>query len=197
MSVRIRLSRRGRRKKPVYHIVAADKRAPRDGRYLEKLGTYDPTSRPKKVNINFDRALYWLQQGAQPSDTCKTLLSNEGVFLKKHLLRGVQKNVITEQEAEDQFNSWLSEQREKQRKVQEKIDNEKQTEEQKRLEEEKKINEKRSEELLKKKSEISEAVEEEQAEASTENQEEQSTNEGEPEQSGQSENNQGEEQKSE
>ncbi|MFW6248791.1 MAG: 30S ribosomal protein S16 [Bacteroidota bacterium] len=119
MPVRIRLSRRGRRKRPFYHIVAADSRAARGGRNIEKIGSYDPTTMPEQVQLDFDKALYWLEKGAQPSDTCKSILSREGVLLKKHLLRGVRKNAITEEEANNKFNEWLKQSREKANAVKE------------------------------------------------------------------------------
>ncbi len=117
MPVRIRLSRQGRRKRPFYHIVVADSRAPRDGKFIERLGFYNPLTNPATIEISFDRALYWLQQGAQPTDTCRSLLSRVGVLYKKHLLEGVKKGAFTEEEAEKRFAAWLEE---KQKKLQEK-----------------------------------------------------------------------------
>lgn len=107
--VRIRLQRQGRKRKPFYFIVIMDQRAKRDGRFLEKLGTYDPMVHPKQVHVNVDRTLHWLGQGASPSDTVKSLLSHSGVLLKKHLLEGVKKNAFDEAEALRRFDVWVSE----------------------------------------------------------------------------------------
>ena len=96
MSVRIRLSRHGRKAAAYYHIVVADSRAPRDGKFIERLGSYNPNTNPATIELNFERALYWLQTGAQPSDTAKSLLSKQGVLLKKHLLEGVKKGAFDE-----------------------------------------------------------------------------------------------------
>ncbi len=107
--LKIRLQRHGKKGKPFYWIVAADSRAKRDGKYLEKIGTYDPLTNPATVELNFDSALKWLQNGAQPTDTARNLLSSKGVMLKKHLLGGVKKGALTEEEAEKKFNDWLEE----------------------------------------------------------------------------------------
>src|SRR5699024_5744301 len=107
--LKIRLQRHGKKGKPFYWIVAADSRAKRDGKYLEKIGTYDPLTNPATVELNFDSALKWLQNGAQPTDTARNLLSSKGVMLKKHLLVGVKKGALTEEEAEKKFNDWLEE----------------------------------------------------------------------------------------
>jgi small subunit ribosomal protein S16 len=109
MPVKIRLSRHGKKGYAFYHIVAADSRAPRDGKYIERLGSYDPNTHPATVELNFDRALTWLNNGAQPTETCKNILSQQGVLLKKHLLGGVRKGAFSEAEAEIRFEKWLSE----------------------------------------------------------------------------------------
>jgi small subunit ribosomal protein S16 len=106
MATKIRLQRRGRKGYPFYHIVAADSRAPRDGKFIEKLGTYNPNTDPAAVTLNFDRALYWLQVGAQPTDTARNILSKEGVLLMKHLLGGVKKGAFSQEEAEKRFEAW-------------------------------------------------------------------------------------------
>lgn len=106
MATKIRLQRHGRKDYPFYHIVIADSRAPRDGKFIEKVGTFNPNTNPATVNLNFDRALYWLQTGAQPTDTARNILSKEGVLLKKHLLGGVTKGAFTEAEAEKKFEAW-------------------------------------------------------------------------------------------
>jgi len=108
MSVKIRLARRGRKKQAIYDVVVADARAPRDGRFIEKLGTYNPNTNPASININNERALTWLLNGAQPTDTVKAMLSYRGVMLKKHLQIGVLKGAITQDQADDKFNVWLA-----------------------------------------------------------------------------------------
>ena len=96
MATKIRLQRRGRKDYPFYQIIIADSRAPRDGKFIEKVGSYNPNTNPATITINFDRALYWLQVGAQPTDTTRNILSEEGVLMKKHLLGGVAKGAFTE-----------------------------------------------------------------------------------------------------
>ncbi len=107
MAVKIRLARHGKKGYAFYHIVAADARAPRDGRFIEKLGTYNPNTNPATIDLKFDRALDWLQKGAQPTDTARAILSYKGVLMKKHLMGGVAKGAFTEAEAEAKFNKWL------------------------------------------------------------------------------------------
>lgn len=109
MATKIRLQRRGRKGYPFYHIVVADSRAPRDGKFIEKVGTYNPNTDPATTSLNFDRALYWLQVGAQPTDTARNILSKEGVLMKKHLLGGVAKGAFSEADAESKFEAWKSE----------------------------------------------------------------------------------------
>ena len=109
MATRIRLQRHGKKGKPIYHIVIADQRSPRDGRYIEKLGLYNPNVNPAIIDLDFDKAVEWLMKGAQPSDTAKAILSYKGVFMKKHLLGGVAKGAFDEEEAQKRFEKWLSE----------------------------------------------------------------------------------------
>ena len=109
MAVKIRLARHGKKGFAFYHIVAADSRAPRDGKFIEKLGTYNPNTNPATINLDFEKALGWLQKGAQPTDTCRAILSYKGVLYKKHLLGGVAKGAFSETEAEARFNKWLGE----------------------------------------------------------------------------------------
>jgi len=106
MPVKIRLSRQGKKGYAFYHIVAADSRAPRDGKYIERLGSYNPNTHPASVELDFDKALTWLNNGAQPTETCRNILSDEGVLLKKHLLGGVKKGAFSEAEAENRFEKW-------------------------------------------------------------------------------------------
>ena len=119
MPVRIRLQRHGKKGKPFYWVVAADSRSPRDGRYLEKLGIYNPNTNPATVEINIDNCVKWLENGAQPSDTARTLLSYRGVMLKHHLNGGVRKGAFSAEEAEKKFEAWLQE---KEAKIQAKVD---------------------------------------------------------------------------
>jgi len=109
MPVKIRLQRHGRKARPFYWIVAADSRSKRDGKLLEKLGTYNPTTNPATVELNIDAAVKWLQNGAQPTDTARTLLSYKGAMLKNHLAVGVRKGALTEEQAEEKFKAWLEE----------------------------------------------------------------------------------------
>ena len=107
MSVKLRLQRFGRKKRPYYHVVAADGRAPRDGRFIERIGSYDPTTNPATIELNVDKAVAWLQKGAQPTDTVRALLSYKGAMHKNHLLNGVRKGALTEEQVEEKFNAWL------------------------------------------------------------------------------------------
>jgi len=109
MPVKIRLQRRGKKGQPFYHVVIADGRAPRDGRFIEKIGTYNPLTHPATVVLNFDRAYHWVSCGAQPSDTARTILKREGIYLKKHLMGGVQKGAFTEEQAEEKLIAWREE----------------------------------------------------------------------------------------
>ncbi|REE27705.1 30S ribosomal protein S16 [Winogradskyella pacifica] len=109
MPVKIRLQRHGKKGKPYYWIVAADSRAKRDGKYLEKLGAYNPNTNPATIELNVDGAVQWLQNGAQPTDTAKAILSYKGAMLKNHLAGGVRKGALTEEQAESKFNAWLEE----------------------------------------------------------------------------------------
>ena len=147
MPVRIRLQRHGKKGKPFYWIVAADSRSKRDGRYLEKLGTYNPNTNPATVDVDVDLAIKWLENGAKPSDTARTLLSYRGVMLKHHLNGGVKKGAFTQEDADKKFSAWLEE---KSSKIQSKIDGldkDKAESLAKRLELEKAINQKRIEDL--------------------------------------------------
>ena len=106
MATKIRLQRGGRKGSAVYRIVIADVRAPRDGKFTEKIGTYNPNTNPATVDLNFDRALYWVEVGAQPTDTVRNILKNEGVYLMKHLRGGVKKGAFDEAAAQKKFDAW-------------------------------------------------------------------------------------------
>ncbi|MES2680546.1 MAG: 30S ribosomal protein S16 [Bacteroidota bacterium] len=108
MAVKIRLQRHGKKDSAFYHLVVADGRAPRDGKFIEKLGVYNPNSDPATIDIDFDSTLNWLMKGAQPTDTCRAILSYKGVLMKKHLLEGVKKGALTDAQVEQKFNKWLA-----------------------------------------------------------------------------------------
>ena len=109
MSVKIRLQRHGKKGKPFYWIVAADASAKRDGKYLEKIGTYNPNVNPAVIDLNIDKAVEWLQNGAQPTDTAKNILSYKGAMLKNHLVGGIRKGALTQEQADAKFAAWLEE----------------------------------------------------------------------------------------
>jgi len=106
MATKIRLQRHGRKNYAFYPIVIADSRAPRDGRFIERIGSYNPNTNPATITLNFERALYWVNVGAQPTDTVRSILSNEGVMLMKHLMGGVKKGAFDEAEAKKRFEAW-------------------------------------------------------------------------------------------
>jgi small subunit ribosomal protein S16 len=143
MPVKIRLQRHGKKGKPFYWVVAADARAKRDGRYLEKIGTYNPNTNPATVDINVETAVKWLENGAQPTDTARTLLSYRGALLMHHLNGGVRKGAHTQEEADAKFEAWLEN---KESEIQAKVDGLSKTEAAARksaLDAEKAVNEKR------------------------------------------------------
>lgn len=107
MPVKLRLQRRGKKGKPYFWIIAADSRAKRDGRFIEKIGHYNPTTNPADIGLDVDSAVRWLQNGAQPTDTVRAILSYKGALLKNHLVGGVRKGALTEEQAEAKFNEWL------------------------------------------------------------------------------------------
>ncbi len=168
MPTKIRLQRKGKKNNPFYHIVIADGRAPRDGRIVEKIGTYDPMTDPATIELDFDRALYWVQVGAQPTDTARAILSYRGVMYMKHLMVGVKKGALTEEKAQLLLKEWLTE---KEAKINAKKQGlaEKDREDKKaRLEAEQKVNEARKAELQKRKAEELAAKEAEAAEKAAE-----------------------------
>ncbi len=109
MPVKIRLARHGKKDQAFYHVVVADSRAPRDGKFIEKIGTYNPNTNPATIALDFEKALSWLQKGAQPTDTARAILSYKGVLYKKHLLGGIAKGALTEEQAEAKFEQWMAE----------------------------------------------------------------------------------------
>ena len=168
MSAKMRLQRHGKKGQPFYHIVIADARAPRDGRFIEKIGTYNPVAQPAQININFDKALDWLNKGAQPTDTVRSILSQKGVLLKKHLLVGVKKGAMTAEQAEVKFQNWMKEKEAKAAEVVRVNAEQKRAAQKERLEAEAKVNEARIAELAKRRAEAAAAEAAENAEAATE-----------------------------
>ncbi|MBN2166518.1 MAG: 30S ribosomal protein S16 [Marinilabiliaceae bacterium] len=154
MPVKIRLQRHGRKRYAYYHIVVADSRSPRDGKFIERLGSYNPNTNPASINLDFDKALTWLSNGAQPTDTCRAILSYKGVLMKKHLIDGVKKGAFDEAEAERRFNAWLTEKEDKVQAKKDKLASDSASSQKERLAIEAKINAEKAEALLKKKSEL-------------------------------------------
>ena len=153
MATKLRLQRRGRKNYAFYQIIVADSRAPRDGKYIERIGSYNPNTHPATITLDFDRALYWLQTGAQPTDTVRNILSDEGVLMKKHLLGGVRKGAFDEAEAEKRFETWKNNKQQTVQSLKNKDDEKKRAEEKARLNAEKEANKAREEALAKKKAE--------------------------------------------
>ncbi len=145
MPVKIRLQRHGKKGKPFYWVVAADARAKRDGKYLEKIGTYNPNVNPAIIDLDVDKAVTWLQNGAQPTDTAKNILSYRGAMLKNHLVGGVRKGALTQEQADAKFAAWLEEKNAKIIAKQEGISQEEAAEKAKALAAEKAVNEARIE----------------------------------------------------
>jgi small subunit ribosomal protein S16 len=158
MPVKIRLARHGRKRAAYYHIVVADSRAPRDGKFIERIGSYNPVTNPATIELDFEKALSWLTKGAQPTDTTKTILSANGVLMKKHLLEGVKKGAFDEAEAERRFQVWKQS---KEAKVQAQLDKLKADADgdvASRLKAESKIKEARSAEIAKRNAEVAAAI---------------------------------------
>lgn len=168
MPVRIRLQRHGKKGKPFYWVVAADSRSKRDGKFLEKLGIYNPNTNPATVEINVDSAVKWLQNGAQPTDTARTLLSRKGALLKHHLVKGVAKGALTEEQVEERFAAWLAEKDAANTAEVSALNKEKEAAKAKALEAEKEANEKRAAEIAAANAPEPEVVEESAEEASEE-----------------------------
>jgi small subunit ribosomal protein S16 len=159
MPVKIRLARHGKKGSAHYSIVIADSRAPRDGKFVEKIGIYNPNTNPATVVIDFDRALYWFQTGAQPTETCKAILSYKGVLLKDHLLRGVKKGALTQEQAEVKFEAWQKEKEAKIQNKKESLVSKAQKDVNKKFEAEKKKSEERAADIAKKNMKVAKAME--------------------------------------
>ena len=151
MATKIRLQRNGRKGYAFYSIVISDARAPRDGRFTEKIGTYNPNTNPATVDLNFERALHWVMVGAQPTDTVRNILSREGVYMKKHLLGGVAKGAFDEAQAEAKFNAWKENKQSGLAALKAKEEEAKKAEAKARLEAEKKVNEEIAKKVAEKK----------------------------------------------
>ncbi|MEM9296813.1 MAG: 30S ribosomal protein S16 [Bacteroidota bacterium] len=158
MAVKIRLARRGRKRMAIYDVVVADARAPRDGRYIERIGRYNPNSDPAMIELDDQKAFEWVMKGAQPTDTVRAMLSYKGIMLKKHLQVGVNKGAITQEEADKKFDAWLAEKEGKIQSKREKLATDAATSAKARKEAEAKIKEARAE-ILKKKAEEAAAAE--------------------------------------
>ncbi len=159
MPVKMRLSRHGKKGQPFYHIVIADGRAPRDGRYIERLGTYNPLTTPAEINIDFDKALDWYQKGAQPTDTVRAILSYKGILYRNHLLIGVKKGAFSQEEADVKFNKWLEEKEAKINAHKTDVLESERNISKARLDAEKEVNEARAEEFKKKRAAEMKAIE--------------------------------------
>jgi len=149
MATKIRLSRHGRKGRPFYHIVVADSRSPRDGKFIERIGSYNPNTNPATIDLNFEKALHWMNVGAQPTDTARSILSYKGVLMMKHLMEGVKKGAFDQAEAEKRFAAWTVS---KEQQISNKVSGlakSKEDEAKARLEAEIKINEARKEAIAK------------------------------------------------
>ena len=165
MPVKIRLARRGRKKRAMYDVVVADARAPRDGRFIEKIGTYNPNTDPASINLDSERAFHWVMEGAQPTDTVRAMLSYRGVMYRKHLQLGVNKGALTQEDADQKHADWVAA---KEAKIQGKVDTLAQSladDKKARLEAEAKVNQARIDAQLAKKKEEEAALAAEVAEA--------------------------------
>lgn len=165
MAAKIRLQRRGHKGYAFYSIVIADSRAPRDGKFIEKIGTYNPNTDPATVELNFERALYWVNVGAQPTDTARNILSREGVYMMKHLQGGVKKGAFDEATAQAKFDAWKQAKESSLKAITVKAEQAKRELGKARLEAEKKVNEAIAEKVAKKKAEALAAAEAAAAEA--------------------------------
>lgn len=168
MATKIRLQRHGRKNYAFYPIVIADSRAPRDGKFIERIGSYNPNTNPATVTLNFERALYWVNCGAQPTDTVRSILSNEGVLLMKHLQGGVKKGAFDEAEAQRRFEAWKNQKNAAVDAFKAAENNKKNEAAKQRLEEEKAKNNAKAEAVAAKKAELAAAAAEAAAEVAEE-----------------------------
>ncbi|MBI5218744.1 MAG: 30S ribosomal protein S16 [Bacteroidia bacterium] len=175
MPAKIRLARHGKKKFPYYHIVIADSRAPRDGRFIERIGMYNPNTNPATIELDFDSALKWLQKGAQITDTCKAILSYKGVVYKNHLLKGVANGALTAEAAEAKFREWLQSKEAKVQAKRDRVANEKENILKKQVASETKVREIKTQAIAKKNAKAAEAEKQEAAAENTEQITEQAT----------------------
>ncbi|QRR03869.1 30S ribosomal protein S16 [Dyadobacter sandarakinus] len=175
MAVKIRLARRGRKKKAIYDIVVADARAPRDGRFIEKLGIYNPNSNPASIVLESSKAVDWLLKGAQPTDTAKSILQHEGVMLRKHLQVGVNKGAITQEVADARFEEWKGSKTDRKTTAADTLAQKKDAEKQAKLDAERKVSQSRAEAIAKKNTPPAEEVAEPETEVSAEGADETTT----------------------
>ncbi|GGH44228.1 30S ribosomal protein S16 [Dyadobacter endophyticus] len=150
MAVKIRLARRGRKKKAIYDIVVADARAPRDGRFIEKLGIYNPGTNPASIVLESDKAVDWLLKGAQPTDTARSILQHEGVLLRKHLQVGVLKGAISQEVADSRFEEWKGSKTDRKATAADTLASQKEADKKAKLDAERKVNDARAEAIAKK-----------------------------------------------
>lgn len=150
MPAKMRLQRHGKKGKPFYHIVIADGRAPRDGRFIEKIGTYNPITNPAEINLDIDKAVKWLQNGIQPTDTVRAILSYKGVLYRMHLLKGVQKGALTMEQLEVKYQTWQNEKLAKIDSKKKNLTDDERNARKKALEAEAKVKEEKAAELAKK-----------------------------------------------
>ena len=153
MATKIRLQRHGRKGYAFYPIVIADSRAPRDGRFIERIGSYNPNTNPATISLNFDRALYWIEVGAIPTDTVRSILSKEGVMLMKHLRGGVKKGAFTEEEAQKRFEAWKADRQKAFDAKKANLNAKKEEDLKARLEAERAVNKKKADAIARKKAE--------------------------------------------
>ena len=169
MSTKIRLQRHGKKRYAFFHVVVADARAPRDGKFIEKLGVYNPNTNPATIDIEFDRALHWVKTGAQPTDTCRALLSYRGVLHKDHLDRGVLKGAMTQEQADKKFEAWMKDKEGKIEGKKDSLSKSKEEQEKARLKAEQEAKDKKAAEIAAKNTPVEEApVAEEAVEETTE-----------------------------
>jgi len=151
MAVKIRLARHGKKNYAFYHIVVTDSRSPRDGRFIERIGTYNPNTNPALIELDGEKALQWLFNGAQPTDTCRRILSYKGVLLRKHLLEGVKKGAITQEVADQKWNAWIADKEAKISAAKSNLAQSGRDAKKAAIQAEAKVNEARAEEIAKKK----------------------------------------------
>ena len=168
MATKIRLQRHGKKGRPFYHVVVADARAPRDGKFIDRIGSYNPNTNPATIVLDFEKALDWVNKGAQPTDTARTILSDKGVLYKKHLQGGVKKGAFTEEVAKQKFEAWKADKNKANDQVVAKLAANKEASAKERLEAEKAANKAKAAQIAAKKAELLAAQEEAAAEAAAE-----------------------------